>query len=48
MIIFFNNTIFFIGKMKSLGKGNLMRGGPQQLAKMANMVPPQIMKQMGG
>jgi signal recognition particle subunit SRP54 len=37
-----------VGKMKSLGKGNLMRGGPQQLAKMANMVPPQIMKQMGG
>jgi len=35
-----------VGKMKDLTKPG--RGGPNQLAKMANVVPPHIMKQMGG
>jgi hypothetical protein len=38
-----------VDKMKTFSKGgknNMM--GPQNMAKMANVVPPHIMKQMGG
>lgn len=35
-----------VEKMKNLGKGR--GGGRGDIAKMANIVPPHIMKQMGG